>query len=425
MIPSKNKTSKSEASSPLMELVTKISGLSIGPSAKITNLNTVESVKPGVEKISFTSEVGGASQTHRWILYNQHMKRDKSKDEYVKTELGSKLISCVNLPDEPLPFDQLTYKDDKVWVIDEGCDYSPLNPKKALDENELKIGMKALARLHALSFVYFSSAPDTKALNQLSKKSLEDAGSRSEVQPRLEKQLDNIRSCLTKEGCSQADLEKVMALKKSLFNIYREATSKSSLGLVLCHGRPNCASLKFKCNSDGAPVQARFVSMDDCALGSAITDLHVFINTSGFNTAKEDFLLRFVYYETFATLLKSYGKKIGFTYDDLKSEFVQRKLHGCIHSAAILAEEGFLNKAIPQNQSTTVEPVVTKPTEPRVIESKFLGRFVPRKTGGNKTASGAASVKKILTGQDTTSSSCELIDLGGKIQELMMKAIKL
>ena len=61
---------------------------------------------------------------------------------------------------------------------------------------------------------------------------------------------------------------------------------------ALCHGAPAVSNLVFQYSEAGLPVDAKLQNFSQALFAPAVTDLLVFINTAGDNTAREDFLLR-------------------------------------------------------------------------------------------------------------------------------------
>jgi len=362
-----SKTNKSETEDDVLVIRIAASlGLSKPTNIKINKLNQ------GVSLVTF-SVVGTGD--FKWTLVNNN--ETANKDVYVKRDLAKKIISFLGdsrKTEDMLPFNQPIYNDKKWTVYAENALYTSPNPNKPLDEAHLKVGMKSLARLHALTYLYFKSQEDPVAIKMLANSSYLETN-RAETKQNLEKKLEKIVNAM-QQGSSSTEIDSVKSLKNMLVNIYKEAESTHSILPVVCHGMPTLANIVFKYSADGQPQDAKFVSLDSCVLGSGLTDLHLFINTSGDNTAREDFLLRFVYYETLVTILKSFGVKVEFSYDDLKAEFVKKRLYGYIQSSAIFAES--LVGSSKSASTAAASKMASSKSGPREVQSKILGKFTPR-----------------------------------------------
>merc|ERR1719342_1031519 len=130
-------------------------------------------------------------------------------------------------------------------------------------------------------------------------------------------------------------------------------------------------------------IQAKFVNFSNCRFGSPMSDLLVFINSSGANLSREDFLFRFVYHETLVSTLKQLGVRndiIG--YDEIKTEKQKQTLYGLIESASLLLGES--------SGSTTAKRtrVTGQPMKATRIQSKILGEFVPKESNKKATGNG-------------------------------------
>ncbi|XP_023336807.1 uncharacterized protein LOC111707859 [Eurytemora carolleeae] len=337
----------------------------------------------------------------------------ESKDVLVRSDLAAKIMSTVGVTkaEHKLPFFPLIFSDNKMTVFDNDPLYTSLPSDRKLDEVHLKVVMKSLARLHAISFIFFKRSNDENSKALLSDSAFTEEN-RATTTKLLENRLDRVLTTLAAEGCSEEEIKMVKTLKNSLYNIYKEAATSNSLLPVLCHGEPTPANIKFKYAADGLPIDARFVNLEKCRYGSGVNDIHLFINSSGNNTAREDFLLRFVYYEALVSLLKVYGEKNVFSFDELKSEFVQKRLYGYIQSSFILAEghgTGHVSK------KTVSAPVVQSQQGTKAVESKILGKFFP----GRAKVAAVAKFNQVEKG-----SVMDKEDVGSRVRDIIMKAMK-
>jgi len=168
-------------------------------------------------------------------------------------------------------------------------------------------------------------------------------------------------------------------------------------------------NMVFLYNKDNIPVDAKLVNFSDARIASSMTDFHTFINTAGDNT-RDDFLLRFVYYETLVTSLKSLGLKNDIiTYDDLKLEFAKKKLYAYIESSSLLCSSVNPSASVRRSAPASVAP---RSATANVVNSKILGKFAPK-----AVAIGALSPKTKLGGEND-----EKMD---KVVRMMTKAINI
>eukprot|EP00092_Neocalanus_flemingeri_P006024 GFUD01006492.1.p1 GENE.GFUD01006492.1~~GFUD01006492.1.p1 ORF type:complete len:1066 (-),score=329.83 GFUD01006492.1:50-3049(-) len=375
-------------------------------------------VSKGVYKATIEADVGGATKNYHWVIKDAP-KSDATfnKDTFVIADLGIKMgrfMDGMKLK-TPLtePFQRVIYADKQFAIFPDISAYKQHASQQALDETHLKAGVKALAKLHAISYAYFSRSSDSEVLKLLADRHFQPAATpedKDEAKRILEKQFENIVKTLAESDKGSALVDRVKTLKSMLYNIYKQARQSSSIFSVLCHGCPTVDNIVFLYNEDNVPVDAKFVDFSDARIASSVTDLHTFINTAGDNSAREDFLLRFVYYETLVTVLKSLGVKNDIiTFDDLKKEYVKKKLYGYIESASLLCP-------LAKPSSGKKASVMTNNQAPngKVVNSKILGTFVPK---GKVLAVGAFS-KNIEISEENE-------DIGSKISEMMTKAIKI
>jgi len=234
--------------------------------------------------------------------------------------------------------------------------------ESVLDEAHLKVGVRALARLHALSLVQIArdSGPDLR---------LEDTrwrtGDRAGTEAGLKQRWNTVVNTL--EGTL---VERAKTMSSALYGLYREAAHIESSLTVLCHGQPTLRNIVFL-YKDGIPTEAKFVDFSHARFASAATDLLTFIHSTGEVTVREDFLIRFVYYESLISTMKSLGmKEAAIEYDDLKAECLKKRQYGYLESAMLLASTG--------TKSSTPAVLGPRGGGGREVESKILGTFIPR-----------------------------------------------
>merc|ERR1712013_56198 len=148
----------------------------------------------------------------------------------------------------------------------------------------IEAGVKALAKLHAISYAYFNRSSDSvkefsEVLKLLVDHHYQPAATpedKAEAKRMLEKMFEGIVT--TMEKTSQ--VEQVKTMKNMLYNIYKEGRQSSSVFSVLCHGCPTVQNMVFLYNKEDIPVDAKLVNFSDARIASSMTDLHTFINTA-------------------------------------------------------------------------------------------------------------------------------------------------
>merc|ERR1712123_434350 len=298
-------------------------------------------VTKGTYQATIEADVSGSLKQYSWVIKDAPTS-DVSfdKDTFVIADLGRKMgrfVDGMRLK-APIvePFQRVIYADKQYAIFPDISAYKQCN-QRTLDETHLKAGVRALAKLHAISFAYFNRSSDSvkefsEVLKVLVDRHYQPAATpedKNEAKKILERQFENIVSTIAgSKAATQVD--QVKTLKHMLYNIYKEGRQSSSVFSVLCHGCPTVDNMVFPYNKDNIPVDAKLVNFSDARIASSMTDFHTFINTAGGNT-RDDFLLRFVYYETLVTTLKSLGLKNDIiTYDDLKMEFAKKNLYAYI-----------------------------------------------------------------------------------------------
>merc|ERR1711936_1382530 len=222
-----------------------------------------------------------------------------------------------------------------------------------------------MARLHALSLVHLANDVATA-------KSLAEPGYTKDQQGSSKAALESSWSGLV-EKLGEGEKAKAGKLQPTLFNLYRQARQAESALSVLCHGSPSPQNVVFL-YKEGVPVEAKFLDFSRARIASAATDLLAFIHTAGDTSAREDFLIRFVYYENLVTAMKSLGvREPVISYDDLKAECVRKRQYGFVESAALLAAS--VNAAPPPLASLEDQPK-KQVASGRAVNSKILGTFV-------------------------------------------------
>jgi len=387
-------------------------------SANIVNME-FSSVSKGVHKAAIEANINGSVKEYSLVIKDAP-KNDlaSDKDTFVVADLGRKFgrfVDGLHLKTTlGEPFQRVIYADKQFAIFPDISDYKQSN-SRILDEAHLKVGVKALAKLHATSYAYFNRNSDgvqefSEILKVLVDKHFQPvatAEDKSEVKSLLDGQFENIITLLS-ESVSSSQLDRIKTLKGMLYNVFKEGRQSSSVFSTFCHGCPTVENFLFLYSEDGNPVDAKLVNFSNARIASSMTDFHTFVNTASDN-ARDDFLLRFVYYETLVTVLKTLGVKNGIiSFDDLKKEFVKKKLYGYIEASCILSAAG--------------KPVTTKKSAPltrvnksgggNMVESKILGKFAPK-----IVAVGSFSPKQPKAEDDN-----EVIE---KVAQLMTKAVNI
>jgi hypothetical protein len=376
-------------------------------------------VTKGVYTATVEADVDGAISEYNWVIKDAPA-NDLSfdKDTFVIADLGRKMgrfVEGMRLK-VPIvePFPRVIYADKQYAIFPDISAYKQ-NIQSTLDETHLKVGVRALAKLHAISYAYFNRSSDSvkefsEVLKVLVDHPYQPAATpedKNQAKKLLEKQFESIVSVFSDSKAS-TQVDQVKTLKNMLYNIYKEGRQSSSIFSVLCHGTPTVDNMVFLYNEDNVPVDAKPVNFSEARIASSMTDFHTFINTAGDNT-RDDFLLRFVYYETLVTVLKSLGLKNDIiSYDDLKLEFAKKKLYAYIESSSINCSSA---KPSSSKRSTPVS-VTPKTVNRNVVNSKILGKFAPK-----AVAVGALSPKSASGGENS-----EIVE---KVARMMTKAINI
>lgn len=371
-------------------------------------------VKQGTYSAEIEAEVGGKAKKYNWTIKDAPRSSDSfSKDTFMVSDLGRKMgefVDSMKLKTPmKIPFQRVIYADEEYAIFNDIKLYQKQSLDKVLDEAHLKAGMKALAKLHAISYAYFNKSENNikefaEVLKLLVHHEYQPSAThndKAQAKIQLEKKFMAIFGILEDQNEGKKVLDQAKGLKNVLYNVYKEANQSSSPFSVLCHGSPTLRNIIFLYNAEGIPVEAGFVDFSKASYSSAVTDIHLFLNTAGDNTAREDFLLRFVYYETLASSLKALGVKEIIGWEDFKAEFVKKRLHGLIAGSGYLASIATRGVAPSPKRQDSVN---------KVVHSKILGKFVS---------------KKVSPSAAPASDEGEKVDINAKICDMMARAVKL
>merc|ERR1719500_1770470 len=196
--------------------------------AEVVNIVKIEFEKlaQGVHKVQVVAKLGGGfkDQEFHWVIRPAEKLEGRSllvADFTNKLgRLSGKVIA---------PFQRVQYSDAKHAALDDISNYSPC-ADTVLDEAHLKVAVRAMARLHALSLVYLANDVG-------SAKSLAEPGYTRDQQGNTKAALEASWSGLF-EKLGEGERAKAGNLLPALFNLYRQARQAESALSVLCHGSP-------------------------------------------------------------------------------------------------------------------------------------------------------------------------------------------
>ena len=290
-----------------------------------------------------------------------------------------------------IPYRPVILSDSQYAILDDMRNYKDFSDDTGMDMDHMRQALKALAKLHAMSYAYFSlGQSDVKAFSETLKMivdrhyqpaaSADDkAAKRAELAANFDATLDVLRA-LNAEGARVADAAE-RRFKRQLFDLYKEANSTTSSFSVLCHGNPVPANIKFLYNAEGTPVDVKFVSFTRAIYAHAVVDLQILLATAMGPKVEEqiEFLLRFVYHETLAATMASLGVDRSNVpdYDALRKEYKKKSVFGCLAGAMYLAAGPTAGAAGNKAGSGNRDPRGGN----RVFESKIMGRFGSGKMG--------------------------------------------
>ena len=139
--------------------------------------------------------------------------------------------------------------------------------------DHLRLALRSLARLHAMSFAYFSTGTtDMKAFSEALKLMIDkhyqpsaQPEDRASAKGTLAKSFDNLLNVISSiEGGSSVAKKAKIKFADRLYNIYKDAHVTSSNFSVLCHGFPVQNNLRFSYAKDGVsrgrPVDAKLIN---------------------------------------------------------------------------------------------------------------------------------------------------------------------
>jgi len=247
------------------------------------------------------------------------------------------------------------------------------------------VGVKALARLHALSYAYFNSSSDNvkdfsgplKVLVDHSFQPAAGAEDRETARLGLEDVFDQLMAILEQNGAEAGVIDKSKTMRSMLYNIYKEARQISSPFSVLCHGQPTLDNIMFLYDASGVPVDVKFVNFSNTRIASSMSDVLVFLNSAEADISRGDYFLRFVYYEALVHSLKQLGIRNDIAdFDSLKLEKGKQTLYGLIETASLILAT--TDSAQPVQRKGPSVSSSSKSVQTKRVQSKILGDFIPK-----------------------------------------------
>ncbi len=124
----------------------------------------------------------------------------------------------------------------------------------------MKLALKSLARLHAISFAYFTNGTDdikafSEALKLMIDRHYQPSASpedRTKAKDKLSASFDNLLNVISgTDGGSSLAKKAKSKFSDRLYNIYKDAHASSSNFSVLCHGFPVQENLRFSFAKEG------------------------------------------------------------------------------------------------------------------------------------------------------------------------------
>ena len=136
-----------------------------------------------------------------------------------------------------------------------------------LDLDHMKLALKTLAKLHAMSYAYFNNAKtDVKdfavTLRLMVDKYYQPSASseyKSKAKSQLEANFDHLMQVVSTVQDGAAIVKKAKSkFRDRLYAIYKDAHASSSTFSVLCHGYPVQDSFMFAYQKEGAALGKPF-----------------------------------------------------------------------------------------------------------------------------------------------------------------------
>ena len=372
-----------------------------------------------------TAKVGeqNATKSYSWIIRaapKSGVNVDPSdKDTYIVSDLGTKIATFVGAKKlrKPLslPFQPVIYADARYAIFDDISAYKTVTG--FLDMDHTKQALRALAKLHAMSYAYFNQGTDdikgfSEVLKMIVAKNFQPTAQqedRNSANTFLNMMFENMLSVVKSNGEEMLAEQTKNKFGDRLYPIYKDAFASSSTFSVLCHGFPMSENLRYLYDASGRPTDVRLTGFQRARYSHAATDLQLLFCTAVGDRVDDqtEFLTRFIYWEALSSALRSLGIPNATDFDSFKQTFRKLQVFGCLTGAMRLAEilsppkKGATASAARRPQSTGGGFAGGVPTRratgKKVFESKIAGKFGSGRP--SSTASASSSTPRLeLTG---------------------------
>jgi len=354
----------------------------------------------------------------------------KDKDTFMIANFGTKLVRFVaskkkgyRVPGQGahaakitrslgMPFRPVIFADGQYAIFDDMSEFKVQTDETGLDLDHMKLALKTIAKLHAMSFAYFNNANvDIKdfamALKLMIDPSFHPSASaedKSQAKKKLETGFEHLMQVISGTPGGESLVEKArIKFKDRLYAIFKEAHATTNARKpVLCHGFPVQENFMFSykregnnvTQSFGQPVDAKLIKFREARFANAITDVQMLLCSSLGPKVEEkgDFLLRFVYHEALISSLKSLDIEPpeSTDFNVIKEDFKKHQAYGMLAAAIHLAQNCRTGKSTNNGMSQQ------KSGGRRVFNSKILGGIVGQGDPKVYAVSGPAQRAKAL-----------------------------
>ena len=313
------------------------------------------------------------------------------KETFILIDLGAKISDFVasnkiTRQRMSVPYRPVIMCDSQYAILEDLQDYKLMLDDTGFNLDHIKKTLKAMAKLHAMSYAYFNNSGDdvqsfSEALKMIIAKAYQPsapAPAKEQQKTELTQSFERLLLVIRAAGASQQLVDELSKeYKTKLYDIFREANSSVSNFSVLCHGFPTPMNINFLYDGQGRPVDVKFTGFAKARYAHAVVDLHLLMATTMGPKIEQqgEYLLRFEYHETLAKTMKALGAgQSVIPYDTLKKDYKKKEVYGCLAGAMYLA-----SLVGPQTASAVV---TRRASGKRVFESKILGRQIGNATKG-------------------------------------------
>ena len=313
----------------------------------------------------------------RFASYLNNVTKNKNKS----TDSAAGRQDSIKRTNVSLPFHPMVYEDEKYEIFDDISGYKKATTLDGLDLPHIKLALRSLAQLHAISFAFEGLDVMIEKCYQSYALKEDQKIEKRKLSKSFEKLLQVIRLNKSEGGESVAKKLEGRFNIERIFNIYKEALTAQSKFSVVCHGFPTTDSFKFLYdkNSSDLPIGVEMVGFEQARYRNAMSDVHVLFGTTLGPELQNraDFLLRFVYHETLASTLKALrvNPRHLMDFEEVQKEFKRIETFGKLASAMY-----FAGKFQPESMD-----VVTKKIETGK-RSSFYSKILKGNIGGEEPA---------------------------------------